>query len=90
MATLRHASGVATGGRANAAHSAYVIWYLRGASDAGIDGESLRAFVRSQLASYKVPKAFAIVAELPKTGAGKIDKRTLAERWTGEGTAPAG
>ena len=50
---------------------------LRGAEPLAED--DLRAFVRSQLAGYKVPKAFVIRAELPKTGAGKIDKRALAE-----------
>ncbi len=54
---------------------------LRGGA-ADVDEAALRAFVRAQLASYKVPKAFVITPELPKTGAGKIDKRMLAERWT--------
>ncbi len=58
---------------------------LRGAPPGALDDASLRAFVRAHLAGYKVPKAFAIVGELPKTGAGKIDKRALGERWTQAG-----
>ena len=47
------------------------------------DGE-LRAHVRSLLAGYKCPDVFEIVAELPKTSTGKIQKYVLREReWAG-------
>jgi fatty-acyl-CoA synthase len=39
--------------------------------------EALRAFAREQLAGFKVPKAFTLVAELPKTATGKIQKYVL-------------
>jgi len=37
----------------------------------------LLAFLRERLAGYKVPKSIVFMSELPKTGAGKIDKKTL-------------
>jgi fatty-acyl-CoA synthase len=39
--------------------------------------EALRAFAREQLAGFKVPKGFTILAELPKTATGKIQKYIL-------------
>jgi fatty-acyl-CoA synthase len=45
-----------------------------------IDPEELRAFLRSRLAGFKVPKAIEVVEELPKTGTGKIQKFLLRER----------
>ena len=38
----------------------------------------LAAFCRQRLAAYKTPKSFVFLEELPKTGAGKIDKKQLA------------
>ena len=37
----------------------------------------LIAYLRERLAGYKVPKSVVFLAELPKTGAGKIDKKLL-------------
>jgi fatty-acyl-CoA synthase len=45
-----------------------------------VDPEELRAFLRSRLAGFKVPKAIEVVEELPKTGTGKIQKFLLRER----------
>ena len=44
---------------------------------AALTGEGLRAFLRERLAHYKVPRRFVFLPELPKTGAGKIDKPRL-------------
>jgi fatty-acyl-CoA synthase len=44
--------------------------------------EDLLAFLRDRLARYKVPKSVIFVDELPKTGAGKIDKKLLAQRYS--------
>ncbi|MFO0593280.1 MAG: long-chain fatty acid--CoA ligase [Polyangiaceae bacterium] len=52
--------------------------------DLDLSEEALRAFVRASLAGYKVPKRFVIASELPKTGAGKIDKKLLLEGWSAE------
>jgi long-chain acyl-CoA synthetase len=41
--------------------------------------EELRAYCRDRLAPYKVPAQIAIVAELPKSGAGKVLRRKLRE-----------
>jgi len=37
----------------------------------------LREYCRQRLAKYKIPKYFKFVQEIPKTGAGKIDKKAL-------------
>jgi len=39
--------------------------------------EELRAFARERLAGFKVPKGMTVVAELPKTATGKIQKYVL-------------
>ena len=41
--------------------------------------DELRAFCRERLAPYKVPAQIVIVAELPKSGAGKVLRRKLRE-----------
>jgi long-chain acyl-CoA synthetase len=41
--------------------------------------DELRAYCRERLAPYKVPSQIVIVAELPKSGAGKILRRKLKE-----------
>ncbi|MCC6848035.1 MAG: AMP-binding protein [Deltaproteobacteria bacterium] len=43
--------------------------------------EELHAFCKTRLARFKVPKAIDVVAELPKSGVGKILRRTLREPW---------
>ena len=41
-------------------------------------------FAREHLASYKVPRSIAFADELPKTGSGKLLKRSLREPfWQG-------
>jgi benzoate-CoA ligase family protein len=39
--------------------------------------EALRAYVRSRLQPYKYPRILEYVADLPKTGTGKIDRQAL-------------
>lgn len=42
------------------------------------------AFGRAHLASYKVPRSISFAPELPKTGSGKVLKRSLREPfWAG-------
>jgi fatty-acyl-CoA synthase len=43
--------------------------------------EGLTEWMRDQMAHYKVPKSFVFVQELPKTGANKVDKPVLVERY---------
>jgi acyl-CoA synthetase (AMP-forming)/AMP-acid ligase II len=46
----------------------------------------LTAFCRERLTGYKRPKAIHIVAELPRTGIGKIARRVVRERLLGSET----
>lgn len=46
-----------------------------------VSGGDLLAFVRERLAGYKVPKSVVFIDRLPKTGANKIDKKLLTERY---------
>ena len=49
-----------------------------------LTGEEIAAFARERLASYKVPRSVEFVAELPRTGSGKLLKRQLrAPYWAG-------
>jgi len=43
-----------------------------------VDGAALQRFCREHLAGFKVPKHVRIVDELPLTGAGKIDRKQIA------------
>ena len=47
--------------------------------------EELLAFMRGQLARYKVPKSVEFIAELPISGAGKILKRELRDQFVVKG-----
>ena len=40
--------------------------------------EGLDEYCRRNLAAYKVPREYVFVERLPKTAAGKIDKKRLA------------
>lgn len=46
-----------------------------------ITEEEIIAYMRQKLANYKVPKSVEFVAELPKSGAGKILKRHLRDQY---------
>ncbi len=43
--------------------------------------EELQAFCQPRLARYKIPKSFVFVPALPKTAAGKIDKKVLVQQY---------
>jgi acyl-CoA synthetase (AMP-forming)/AMP-acid ligase II len=47
------------------------------------DAATLQAHCRARLAGYKVPRDVVLVAALPRTGSGKINKRMLRERFGG-------
>ena len=40
--------------------------------------QKLRDFVKHHLTPFKSPRLFEYIAELPKTGTGKIDRQVLA------------
>ena len=42
-----------------------------------LDETELRAFARAHLAAYKVPKYVTVVADFPRTAAGKVQKHVL-------------
>jgi fatty-acyl-CoA synthase len=50
--------------------------------DVNISSEELADFCQARLARYKIPKSFVFVDLLPKTAAGKIDKKILAEKYS--------
>ncbi|MET0495938.1 MAG: long-chain fatty acid--CoA ligase [Actinoplanes sp.] len=47
---------------------------------AALDGDSVRAFLASRLAKYKIPVHVEVVPELPRTGSGKVRKADLRRR----------
>jgi long-chain acyl-CoA synthetase len=60
--------------------------YVQPQPGARLDAETVRAFVRSRLASYKVPKVVEFAESLPREESGKIFKRRLREPyWQGAG-----
>jgi fatty-acyl-CoA synthase len=48
---------------------------------AKVDAKELIAFCRERLARFKIPKTVVFTTALPHTGAGKIDKKALAEQF---------
>lgn len=46
--------------------------------------EELKAHLKQHLSAYKIPKDFIIVEEMPKSPAGKILKRELRKRFSGQ------
>ena len=44
---------------------------------AALDAGELESFCRDRLAAYKVPRSFEMVADFPRTAAGKIQKHLL-------------
>jgi long-chain acyl-CoA synthetase len=51
--------------------------YIVPRQGAMLDLDALDAHCRSRMAAYKVPRAYQVVADLPKTSTGKILRRML-------------
>ena len=51
--------------------------YIVPRAGAAPSADGLTAFCQTQLARFKIPKSFVLVDSLPKTGAGKVDKKAL-------------
>jgi long-chain acyl-CoA synthetase len=49
-----------------------------------IDPDALKAYLKTRLAPYKVPKAYIAVDEMPKSGAGKVLKREIRRQHSGD------
>lgn len=58
---------------------AFVVLAADEPSAEGFSAEVLLAFLGERLARYKLPKSVVVLDALPRTGAGKIDKRALAQ-----------
>ena len=51
-----------------------------------VDPDEIRKMVRELKGSHQTPKAIHVVDELPKTAAGKIDKKALRRPYWPAGT----
>jgi long-chain acyl-CoA synthetase len=58
-------------------------------SDQSLSSAELLAYCRSELAGFKCPRSLQVVAQLPRTAMGKLDKRALREHH-GAGVAVSG
>ncbi len=52
-----------------------------------IDTAALPAWCRTHLAPYKIPKSFSVVADLPRTAAGKVRKNILKDTFQSQKTS---
>ncbi|MCP4573218.1 MAG: amino acid adenylation domain-containing protein, partial [bacterium] len=57
----------------------WLVAYAVRRPDAELDAGALRAFVGEQLPAYMVPGALVFLDALPRTAAGKVDRRALPE-----------
>jgi fatty-acyl-CoA synthase len=64
------------------------IAFVVAAEGVALEADDLRAFCAERLARYKLPREFHLVAELPRSGAGKVLKAGLLAAHDSEG-APA-
>jgi acyl-coenzyme A synthetase/AMP-(fatty) acid ligase len=62
----------------NVAGTLRLLAYVEPKTD-NLTSKDIKAFVRSKLADHKVPRTVRIVAELPLTSSGKLDRRKLKE-----------
>jgi acyl-CoA synthetase (AMP-forming)/AMP-acid ligase II len=47
-----------------------------------VDLDSVREFAKQRLASYKIPRLFDVVDELPREAHGKLKKHLLRDRYS--------
>jgi malonyl-CoA/methylmalonyl-CoA synthetase len=79
LATLPGVREAAVVGVADAARGEVPVAYV--VADAGFDAAAIEAALRTQVASFKVPRAFVKVESLPRTALGKVQKHLLPP-WT--------
>jgi fatty-acyl-CoA synthase len=60
--------------------------FVVASADAGVSEDDLKGYVKSNLASYKVPREIVFLDELPRNATGKILKRELQQYEVGETT----
>ncbi len=63
--------------------------YVVPSDPASFDPEALLAFARERLAAYKLPRSVRVVAALPRTETGKVQKHLLRELPAGAEREPA-
>jgi acyl-coenzyme A synthetase/AMP-(fatty) acid ligase len=68
--------------------AAYVV-LKKGTSNISQTIEEIRQHVLSRLAAYKCPQVFEVVAELPKTATGKIQRYKLRQSASSSASVPA-
>ncbi len=49
--------------------------------DGALDEDALRAHISERLAAYKIPRLFVRAESLPRTGTGKLNRRSLRDSW---------
>jgi fatty-acyl-CoA synthase len=57
-----------------------VMAFVVAASDATVDTGELDSFCRERLASFKIPRRWAVVDDLPRTASGKVQRAVLRQR----------
>ena len=62
-------------GRADSARGEVPVAYI--VADANIDVAALESHLRTQLASFKIPRSFVRIDALPRTALGKVQKHLL-------------
>jgi acyl-CoA synthetase (AMP-forming)/AMP-acid ligase II len=60
------------------------------AERSSVTAEELRDFCKTQIAGYKTPRTVSFVGALPLSGAGKVLKRELRERFGGDRSSTGG
>ena len=72
----------ATVGVPDAIYGEEVVSYVVARPGATVEGAYAAASLREAVARIKAPKHIVISPSLPKTERGKLDRRTLAQRWS--------
>jgi long-chain acyl-CoA synthetase len=75
---------VATVGVPDAVYGEEVVSYVVARPGATVDPGELLRYCSDGLPAFKAPKRIVLSASLPKTERGKLDRRSLVERWVGE------
>jgi acetyl-CoA synthetase len=50
--------------------------------------EAIKVFMKKTLSAHEYPRQIEFVSELPKTPAGKVDRKTLRDRAKAQAAAP--
>src|SRR6185295_7990302 len=58
----------------------HLVAWVVGASESVPSAEALREYLHERLPGYMVPSSFGVLAQLPLTPSGKVDRKGLAKR----------